>query len=78
MTWEGFLSTFCNELWKVEGGEVDVRHSDTQSFDEIFMQYQTEVLGANNRSNVREAKSRMAKIATKQKAGAAESSGFVG
>eukprot|EP00566_Odontella_aurita_P000093 CAMPEP_0113548804 /NCGR_PEP_ID=MMETSP0015_2-20120614/13087_1 /TAXON_ID=2838 /ORGANISM="Odontella" /LENGTH=864 /DNA_ID=CAMNT_0000449455 /DNA_START=194 /DNA_END=2788 /DNA_ORIENTATION=- /assembly_acc=CAM_ASM_000160 len=75
---QGFLSGFCKELWVVQSGGIDVRHGDTQSFDEIFLQYRSEVISsADARISSRENRARMAKKAQKQRAGAVGSSGFV-
>ena len=44
---QGFLSGFCNELWsfsKEENGSVDISHDDTESFEELFLQYKSNIL----------------------------------
>lgn len=78
---QGFLSGFCNTLWVLEDGRVDVIHNDTDSFDELFSQYKSHVMSgsaAASRSHERRAKADMAKRATKQSAGTLKTATFVG
>ena len=73
---QGFLSVFCKELWVLDDvtGSVTVNHNDTQSFDDMFSEYRTNILssatGSAGRTQQRRAKAEMAKRATKQRAGA--------
>lgn len=65
---QAFLSGFCNELWAVEDGKVEISHSDTESFDELFSNYRSHMLSgssANARSEQRKAKATMAQRAKK-------------
>jgi len=72
----GFLCGFCNELWVVENGRVEVRHGD--EFEEIFAIFKGETLSeAQGRSSVRNIKSAMAKQATKQRT-TPKTGGFIG
>jgi len=73
---QSFLSGFCKELWVIEDGKIDIRHSDTQTFDELFDGYRSEIM-INSRSGKRQMKAAMAKQATKQKAGATTGTGFI-
>ena len=74
----GFLCAFCNELWVVEKGRVDVRHSDTTGFEENFAVFRSETLsGAQGRSAARSTKTAMAKQATRQRT-APKTGGFIG
>ena len=73
-----FLSGFCKDLWVVENGSVDVRHSDTESFDDMFSQYRHEaMMGATSRSSKRQQKATMAKKAQHQRSGAKQNIGFI-
>jgi ABC-type sulfate/molybdate transport systems ATPase subunit len=69
---QAFLSGFCEELWVLDGGDVDVKHSDTANFDELlFSQYRNSILsasGVTSRTHARRVKANMAKRATKQRA----------
>jgi len=72
---QGFLSGFCNELWsfsKEESGRVDISHDDTESFEELFLRYKSNMLngvGGTSTSN-RLGRKNMAKRAAKQNANA--------
>ena len=73
---QSFLSGFCNELWVVDNGRVDVRHDD--SFSDMFAQYKLEAAaGAANRRSTRTAKARMARKANQQRIGGIERTGFI-
>jgi ATPase subunit of ABC transporter with duplicated ATPase domains len=75
---QAFLSGFCKDLWVVESGRVDVRHSDTDTFDEMFSKYRTEAMvGASFRSSKRKEKANMAKLAKNQRSGVKQSAGFI-
>lgn len=66
---QAFLSGFCNELWVVEDGKLEISHSDTESFDDLFSDYRSHILSgtsANARSEQRKAKASMAQRAKKQ------------
>jgi hypothetical protein len=74
----GFLCSFCNELWVVEDGRVDVRHSDANGFEENFAIFRSETLaGVQDRSAARSAKMAMAKKALQQRT-APKTGGFIG
>ena len=70
---QGFLSGFCNELWsfsKEENGRVDISHDDTESFEELFLRYKSNMLngvGGTSTSN-RLGRKNMAKRAARQNA----------
>ena len=75
---QAFLSGFCKDLWVVESGRVDVRHSDTDTFDEMFSKYRTEAMvGASFRSSKRKEKANMAKLAKNQRSAVKQSAGFM-
>jgi len=75
---QAFLSGFCGELWIVENGRVDARHSDTDSFDEMFSTYRMKaMMGASSRSSKRQQKASMAKRAQLQRSGAKQNTGFI-
>jgi energy-coupling factor transporter ATP-binding protein EcfA2 len=40
---QGFLSGFCKELWVLENGAITINHSHTDSFDELFAGYRTDL-----------------------------------
>lgn len=65
---QAFLSGFCNELWVVEDGKLEINHSDTESFDELFSKYRNHILSgssASARMEQRKAKATMAMQAKK-------------
>lgn len=69
---QGFLSTFCNELWVLENGQVEVNHNDTKSFDDLFSRYRNHILSTSattNRQNTRKQTATLARKATAQAAG---------
>ena len=73
---QSFLSGFCKELWVVEDGKVEVRHSD--NFEELFLEYKSEAIaGASSRRNIRTAKAKLAKKASHQRAGRTERSALI-
>jgi ATP-binding cassette subfamily F protein 3 len=75
---QGFLSGFCKELWVVEGGSVDVRHSDTESFDHMFSQYRNEALTSMSaRNHQRHARATLAKRAQQQRSNTKQSTGLI-
>ena len=70
---QGFLSGFCNELWsfsKEERGRVDISHDDTESFEELFLRYKSNMLndvgGTSGTSRLE--RQNMAKRAARQNA----------
>jgi ATP-binding cassette subfamily F protein 3 len=70
---QAFLSGFCNELWVVEDGKLEINHSDTESFDDLFSNYRSHILSgssANARMQQRKAKAAMARQAKKHSASA--------
>jgi hypothetical protein len=74
----GFLCSFCNELWVVEDGRIDVRHSDAHGFEEDFAVFRNETLaGVQGRSVARSAKMTLAKKAQKQHS-VPKTGGFIG
>lgn len=73
---QSFLSGFCKELWVVEDGKVEVRHSE--SFEELFLEYKSEAIaGASARRNIRTAKAKLAKKASHQRFGRTERSALI-
>jgi ATPase subunit of ABC transporter with duplicated ATPase domains len=73
---QSFLSGFCKELWVVEDGKVEVRHSE--SFEELFLEYKSEAIaGASSRRNIRMAKAKLAKKASHQGVGRMERSALI-
>lgn len=76
---QAFLSGFCKSLWVVgDNGSVDVRHSETDSFDEMFSTYRMEAMtGAASRSSKRQQKASMAKRAKSQRSGVKQNAGFI-
>ena len=73
---QSFLSGFCKELWVVEDGKVEVRHSE--SFEELFLEYKSEAIaGASSRRNIRTAKAKLAKKASHQRVGRTERSALI-
>ena len=76
---QGFLSGFCRELWVLERGHVDVMHSDTETFDEIFSEYRNSVLagGDQSLSSRRREKTDRAKRALKQRSGAKQTTALL-
>jgi ATP-binding cassette, subfamily F, member 3 len=69
---QSFLSGFCNELWVLDDGRIAVTHSDTKSFDDMFSQYRSSISqkgGGVNFADIRRNKGKLAKRATKQRAG---------
>ena len=69
---QGFLSGFCNELWsfsKQEKGSVDISHDDTESFEEMFLRYKSNMLsGVGGTSAASRGRQRIAKKAARQNA----------
>ncbi|CAJ1960106.1 unnamed protein product [Cylindrotheca closterium] len=47
---QAFLSGFCNELWVVEDGKLEINHSDTESFDDLFSNYRSHILSGSSAS----------------------------
>jgi len=76
---QAFLSGFCKELWVLEDGRVTVNHSETESFDEMFSQYRRSILqkGGTTLSDQHRQKARLAKRATKQRAGAKQNTALL-
>lgn len=73
---QSFLSGFCKELWVVEDGKVEVRHSE--SFEELFLEYKSEAIaGASSRRNIRTKKAKLAKKASHQRVGRTERSALI-
>ena len=68
---QGFLSSFCKELWVLENGHVDVSHNDTESFDDMFSKYRSHILSssATTRAKNRQLTATLAKKATSHAAG---------
>ncbi|GAX15858.1 hypothetical protein FisN_2Lh414 [Fistulifera solaris] len=68
---QAFLSGFCKELWVLADGKIDVMHSDTSSFDEIFSEYRHRISSSANgtSSGRRKEKAKMAKQAKQQQMG---------
>lgn len=68
---QAFLSGFCKELWVLANGKIDVMHSDTSSFDEIFSEYKHSISSSSSgtSSGRRKEKTKMAKQAKKQQVG---------
>ena len=64
---QSFLSGFCTELWSLAHGKMDVLHSDTASFDELFSEYRSGVLQQSSVSTKRAAKANLAKRAAQNK-----------
>mmetsp|Transcript_25081 Transcript_25081/g.61771 ORF Transcript_25081/g.61771 Transcript_25081/m.61771 type:complete len:267 (+) Transcript_25081:1700-2500(+) len=65
---QAFLSGFCDELWAVEDGKLEISHSDTESFDDLFSNYRSHILSgssASARTQQRKAKATMARQAKK-------------
>jgi ATP-binding cassette subfamily F protein 3 len=82
---QGFLSGFCNTLWVLEDGRLDVLHNDTDTFDALFSQYRSHVMTTKSgagataaRSSERKAKADMVKRATRQSTGTAKAATFIG
>ncbi len=70
---QGFLNGFCKELWVVENGKLDVRYSDTESFDEMFSKYRNDILSTfGSRYQRRKDKATMAKKAKQQRTSAVQ------
>lgn len=70
---QAFLSGFCNQLWVLEDGGIQVKHDHAESFDELFAGYRNHSLSssaATGRKEARRLKSGLAHRATKQSAGA--------
>jgi ATP-binding cassette subfamily F protein 3 len=69
---QGFLSTFCKELWVLENGHIDVSHDDTESFDDLFSKYRNHIMAtsATTRQNNRQLTLALAKKATSHATGA--------
>ena len=70
---QGFLSGFCNELWsfsKQEKGSVDISHDDTESFEEMFLRYKSNMLSGLGGTSAATARGRqhIAKKAARQNA----------
>mmetsp|Transcript_19129 Transcript_19129/g.32594 ORF Transcript_19129/g.32594 Transcript_19129/m.32594 type:complete len:777 (-) Transcript_19129:37-2367(-) len=70
---QGFLSGFCNELWsfsKEESGRVDISHDDTESFEELFLRYKSNMMNGVGGTSVtsRSELQNMAKRAARQNA----------
>jgi len=69
---QGFLSGFCNELWsfsKEERGRVVISHDDTESFEELFLRYKSNMLNEGGTSGTsRLERQNMAKRAARQNA----------
>jgi len=70
---QSFLSGFCNELWSFseeEKGKIDISHDDTESFEELFLRYKSNILaGVGGTSlSARGERNNMAKRAARQNA----------
>jgi len=75
---QNFLSGFCQDLWIVEDGKVDVRRHESESFDAIFMEYRREALvGSADRARNKQSKAGLARKATLQRAGTVHGAGFI-
>ncbi len=77
---QGFLSGFCKELWVLQGGQINVSHDDTETFDELFSNYRIHLLSsgaASSRRLERRLKTDMAKRATKQVFGAKQNTSLI-
>lgn len=52
---QGFLSGFCNELWSFseeEKGKLEIAHDDTESFEELFVRYKSNMLSGGGKSSI--------------------------
>jgi ATPase subunit of ABC transporter with duplicated ATPase domains len=72
---QGFLRIFANTLWICESGQVQALYSDAEgltnsTFDDLFSEYRSHVMGGASRSNARRTQAEMAKRAGKQSSGA--------
>ena len=69
---QGFLSSFCKELWVLEKGHVDISHNDTESFDDMFSKYRSHILSSSaaTREKNRQLTATLAKKATSHATGA--------
>jgi ATPase subunit of ABC transporter with duplicated ATPase domains len=75
---QAFLSGFCKDLWVVENGRVDVRHSDTDTFNEMFSKYRMAAMrGAGSRNSKRQQKAIMSKLAKSQMSDVKQSTAFL-
>jgi len=78
---QGFLSGFCNQLWALENGKLEISQNDTESFDELFSRYRNDVLssraGASARQQERQTKTGLAKRAAKQSANATKNTALL-
>lgn len=67
---QSFLSGFCNELWVIENaGQISIKHSDTESFDDAFSTYRCTINEKNafgSSKNISKEKSSRAAKASKQ------------
>lgn len=77
---QAFLRGFCKELWVLEGGKLDIRHSETATFDEMFSHYRQDILGVSGSKSLsgrRKEKTVLAKKATAQRAGTKEATALL-
>jgi ATP-binding cassette subfamily F protein 3 len=70
---QSFLSGFCNELWSFseeEKGKIDISHDDTESFEELFLRYKSNILAGVGGTSIstRGERHLMAKRAARQNA----------
>ena len=76
---QAFLSGFCKELWVLADGKIDVMHSDTSSFDEIFSEYRHSISSSASgiSSGRHKEKTKMAKQAKQQQIGTNENTALL-
>jgi ATPase subunit of ABC transporter with duplicated ATPase domains len=75
---QSFLSGFCKDLWVVDRKTVEIRYSDTETFDEMFSEYRNEALsGVEERATNRQTKASLLKKATRQRAGMQQGTGLI-